>query len=94
MPYINQDDRKYLDEELAGIIAKIKVISQKANDPHAVAGLLNYVTSKIALGVIPEKRYWAIAMITGAMHNAADEFYRRYVVPYEDQKIKEFGDVF
>lgn len=94
MPYINPTDRKYLDDDLAGIIAKIKVIKQRENDPHVVAGLLNYVTSQIAIGTIPERKYWSIAMMSGAMHNAADEFYRRYAIPYENEKIREFGDIY
>lgn len=94
MPYINQNDRRYLDDELASIIAKIKTIQEREKDPHVVAGLLNYVCSQLALGVIPEKRYWAIALITGALHNCADEFYRRYVAPYEDIAASKNGDIY
>ena len=30
----------------------------------------------------------------GVFKNIADEFYRRYAVPYEDEKIAEHGDVY
>lgn len=32
--------------------------------------------------------------IMGALEGAKQEFYRRVVAPYEDQKIKENGDVY
>jgi hypothetical protein len=56
--------------------------------------LLNYACTRVALGVIPERRYASIALVSGVLHNIADEFYRRYAVPYEDQKIKDNGDVY
>jgi hypothetical protein len=94
MPYINQEARKYLDEELAGIIAKIKVLQQKEDNPLIVAGLLNYVCTKIALGIIPERRYWAIALISGVFSNISSEFYRRYAIPYEEEMIEKYGDIY
>ena len=48
----------------------------------------------LALGIIPEKRYWAIALIAGVLQNIGDEFYRRYAVPYEDEQIQKNGDVY
>ena len=44
--------------------------------------------------VIPVRRYWTIALVVGVFKNIADEFYRRYAVPYEDEKIAEHGDVY
>lgn len=40
------------------------------------------------------KSYQSINDIIGALEGAKQEFYRRIVVPYEDQKIKENGDVY
>ena len=50
--------------------------------------------TKLALQVIPVRRYWTIALVVGVFKNIADEFYRRYAVPYEDEKIAEHGDVY
>jgi len=38
--------------------------------------------------------YQTINDIVGALEGAKLEFYRRVAVPYEDQKIKENGDVY
>lgn len=92
MPYIKQEQRKELDNTINELASKIKSLSEK--DKTAFAGLLNYACTKLAIQTIPEKRYWAIAATTGALRNAAEEFYRRYGVPYEDEMIKTNGDVY
>jgi hypothetical protein len=38
--------------------------------------------------------YQAINDVLGALEGAKQEFYRRVVVPYEDQKILDNGDVY
>ena len=38
--------------------------------------------------------YATINDIIGALEGAKMEFYRRVVAPYEDEKIKENGDVY
>jgi len=40
------------------------------------------------------QNYQRINDIIGALEGAKAEFYRRVVVPYEDKKIKENGDVY
>lgn len=80
MPYVKEEQRKVLDE---GHIANS-------------AGELNYMLTMIL------KRYWvnsaenyqAINDILGALEGAKQEFYRRIAVPYEENKIKENGDVY
>jgi hypothetical protein len=92
MPYIKQEQREELEPLINELASKIQSLSDK--DKTAFAGLLNYACTCIALKTIPEKRYWAIAATTGALRNAAEEFYRRYGVPYEDEMIKTNGDVY
>jgi hypothetical protein len=94
MPYIKQEFRPRLDSHVEALIKEIKGIVDEQRDPHAVAGLLNYICTKLALGVIPEKRYWAIALIAGVFRNIGDEFYRRYAAPYENEQIERNGDVY
>jgi hypothetical protein len=51
-----------------------------------------YVWSKAACGGKPNYRRFNAAI--GALECAKLELYRRAVAPYEDQKIKENGDVY
>ena len=59
------------------------------------AGELNYAITYLL------KQYWyqtgnyqGINDIVGALEGAKMEFYRRVAVPYENEKIKENGDVY
>lgn len=82
MPYISQTDRHALwtDDE------------RKVSTP----GELNYVLT----GVISEylvdngESYQSYNDIIGALEGAKLELYRRKIVPYEDKKIEENGDVY
>jgi hypothetical protein len=40
-----------------------------------------------------EESYARLSAIRGAISDASDEFYRRVMVPYEEAKIVEHGDV-
>ena len=94
MPYIKQELRPRLDEHIEALASEIKKIAEEQNDQHAVTGLLNYSCTRLGLKVIPEKRYWAIALIAGVFRNIGDEFYRRHAAPYEDEQIQKNGDVY
>jgi hypothetical protein len=92
MPYIKPEQRLALDEHIKKLSEEIKRLS--GDDKMAFAGLLNYSCTKLALALIPKRGYVFIALITGVFKNIADEFYRRYAAPYEDEKIRENGDVY
>ena len=94
MPYIAQKDRPGLDNRIDLLAEQINDISKSYGYDGAFAGLLNYSCTRLALKVIPARRYWAIALITGTFKNIADEFYRRFGVPYEDEQIKKNGDCY
>lgn len=80
MPYIKKDIRFYIADGFTAISP----------------GELNYVLTLVV------KRYFelnggayqAINDVIGALEACKLEFYRRIVVPYEDIKIKENGDVY
>ena len=97
MPYIPQKDRIKLDPFIDSLAEEIVSISKKEGNDAAYAGFLNYVCTRLALKIIKlqfgKARYWIIATTTGVFHNAADEFYRRFAVPYENGKSKKDGDV-
>lgn len=79
MPYVNQEAREYLDLFLAP----------------RTEGELNYTITmecKRFLGSNPN--YARFNTVIGVLECAKLEFYRRAVAAYEDEKIKENGDVF
>lgn len=81
MPYIKHERRGLIEPQFDFEISN--------------AGELNYVLTVIA------HRYWndngqnyqAFNDIIGALEGCKLELYRRKVAPYEDEKIKENGDV-
>lgn len=81
MPYIKQEQRLELHNQQGRIIQ--------------TPGELNYMFTYLIKNYIHfnGENYQAINDIMGALEGAKLEFYRRTVVPYEDQKIKENGDV-
>lgn len=84
MPYIKKEDRYRWEHALKGI----------ALQPPRDAGELNYLITRLThifLGT--EYKYQDLNDAIGALEGAKLELYRRYVAPYEDQKIKENGDV-
>lgn len=94
MPYIMQEDRPDLDRHINELAAAITKTATKYGYDGAFAGLLNYSVTTLALKVSPARRYWSIALISGVFHNIADEFYRKFATPYEEEQIKRNGDVY
>lgn len=87
MPYIKQTDRSEFDTEIYNLFLKIK-------EKNASCGDLNYILSKIVWTVFEEKPSYTNAnMLMGMLQGVQQEFYRRKVAPYEDQKIQENGDI-
>lgn len=97
MPYIPQDDRDAVDAAIDELADRIVERANVADNEAAFAGLLNYASTRLALAVIRKRfdrlRYWIIAATTGALRNAAEEFYRRVGTPYEEAQIAKNGDV-
>jgi hypothetical protein len=83
MPYIKQEDRVRLDP-LDG------------DSMPRTPGELNYIFSWYIEDYVAGNglSYQTINDVLGALDGASKEFYRRIAAPYEDQKIKENGDVF
>lgn len=91
MPYITPEDRPRLD---AAIEALARAVRECAAERGGFEGHLNYAITRLALEVIPERRYASIARVTGVLENVKQEFYRRYAAPYEDEQIARSGDVY
>ena len=89
MPYIKQENRYGIDRQLQILVDILKDYDQKS-------GPLNYTITKLLLKTydIPEKQSYTIYNeIMGVLSCVQAEFYRRFIAPYEDLKIKENGDV-
>lgn len=94
MPYIKEEDRL----ELLGALDPFYIGEGHIDEIPCPsnAGELNYVITVIITEYLKRKglRYQQINDVVGALEGAKAEFYRRVVVPYEDKKIEENGDVY
>ncbi len=82
MPYIKKVSREYLDFYLVDI-------SRGINS----TGDFTYCIFKLMKILSKEKNFAKLSSLIGGLECAKEEFYRRIVAPYEDEKIKENGDV-
>lgn len=82
MPYIQKDRRAHLS-------------CYRANLPDT-PGELNYVISMLLIRYIEQKglTYTHLNDCIGALEGAKLEFYRRTVVPFEESKRAENGDIY
>ena len=87
MPYIKQHERPELDKLLKPFIEHIKSLPIEDQD-----GALNYSVTKIIKHVYPLK-YFHINRALGVLTAILQEYYRKLVTPYEEEKISTNGDV-
>lgn len=87
MPYIKQDKRPEIDKLVDPLILHLKSLPLEEQD-----GSLNYAITKILKRLYPQK-YFHLNRALGVLSAAGKEFYRVVVGPYEDEKIKENGQV-
>lgn len=86
MPYIKKEDRKDIFDHGDNSIV-IDAIDNSGELNFAITVLIQQYFGRNG------GRYQQINDIIGALEGAKAEFYRRTVVPYEDMKIQENGDV-
>lgn len=83
MPYISSTDKEYLQRH-----------------PPANAGQLNYNITMLIRDYLTVQagdgpfNYEMLNSVVGALESCKLEFYRRMVVPYENSKIEQNGDVY
>ena len=92
MPYVKQEIREQVDEDINNLLMAIKSI-QNPKDT-AIDGIMNYVITCLMLGVYGGGGYAVYNRAMGVFDCSSKEFYRREIVPYEDKKIIENGDVY
>lgn len=84
MPYIKKEDRARLLEQKMYTVAP------------ETAGELNFLITTLCHHYLIQKglKYTTFNAIIGTLQCAMMKFYRRLIGNYEDDKIKENGDVF
>ena len=84
MPYIRQSERFYYTPNFVD------------NTRFTVPGELNFAFTEIIKKYLEDRGlcYTTINDVAGALECCKAEFYRRVVMPYEDEKIKQNGDVY
>jgi hypothetical protein len=109
MPYVIPEAREELNPILFDLDAKLKSLAHKAamkdlsrwaqapsdaDELAAAAGLFNYCITTLAVRLTGKPRYARCALIRAVMADAADEYYRRLVAPYEDEQARKNGDCY
>ena len=88
MPYIKRSERAQYQELLEELAKRIP------EDRSARPGHMNYVVSLFIEKVYGKQmRYADHNEVMGFLAGVSQEFYRRKTAPYEDQKIREEGDL-
>lgn len=86
MPYIKANDRVKYD----------RLIQEFSSIENTTPGDLNYIITNLINNWIVQngKNYQNLNSAVGVLECAKLEYYRRIASVYEDEKIKENGDVF
>lgn len=87
MPYITNANRRLYDRSLNDLHLALE--QAEYNEGHVTYVLYMIVARWFTK--IPA--YKTIARIRGVLHGTTAEFDRQFAAPYEDEKIKENGDV-
>ena len=90
MPYISKENKEVLKECLESLAGRLDDFSSDF-----FPSTLNYIIYYLIKARIREWElsYKLINDIIGALECCKQEFYRRIVIPYEDKKIRENGDI-
>lgn len=84
MPYIKQENREKIDEHIKQLV---KEINDNGTLCYCIYKMLINLTNKFG------KSFKTMSSLLSEVECSKLEFYRREIVPYEDEKIKENGDV-
>jgi hypothetical protein len=87
MPYTEKKDREKYEPCLNLLRGKMRSIENSKGD-------LTYLVYSLGIEYFKGKEsYTNISNAVGSLQDAAEEIRRRHLNPYEDEKIKENGDV-
>ena len=93
MPYIKVSDRDSINEMSESLIDMF--VNAPTKDGKFVAeGELNYAISKLVWAIFDKHRSYSTGnRLVGVLECVKQEFIRRRLNDYEDEKIKENGDI-
>ena len=83
MPYIKPEDRPKMDE----------IVNHMVYNGVKPDGKLNYILFKLCKQTVAPESYNGYKKFIGELEECAAEIRRRLLSPYEDERIKENGDV-
>lgn len=93
MPYIRQELREQLDNDILKLAKTIREIS----DTEAREGTINYTITELLNSAIEEPykslRYFHLNRMVGTLECVKLELYRRFGASYEDKCILQNGDI-
>lgn len=92
MPYIEQEYRKMFSRKLANLV---EVLTRHGEEDIEGVGELNYCISSLIwrLWYDGTQSYEKANRLIGVLECVKQEFYRRHVAPYEDEKLASNGDI-
>jgi hypothetical protein len=83
MPYIGKNRQELINRSISDLACRIL-------EP----GEMNFLISSIIWNRFKRDQTYSTAnILLGVLEAVKQEFYRRYVAPYEDKKMKENGDL-
>ena len=108
MPYVNKHCRELIEYSsdatgmsgLSQFIKKLDRLRSQTTNKNSVGwhpGTLNYIITRLCdywCRDSGEANYEKYNMVIGVLECVKQEFYRRQVAPYEDEKCEENGDVY
>lgn len=87
MPYIQETSRNKLVPDLIPLLERV-------TDQGVSEGELNFLLTCLVVNWLGDPNYKALNAAVGVLECVKQELYRRVVVPYEDIKKEENGDVY
>ena len=94
MPYIKQEQRTLLDPLIDPLAEQVLELASHSTQDQTKDGAFNYCITRLALKLFGKKGYSQFVRVAGNLEEAKAEYRRRVVVPYEDDKLSENGDVY
>jgi len=88
MPYTKPEERPRYDQLIQQVREQFRTLPPESLDGH-----LNYFITKLLVDLY-EPSYFNFNRVQGLLVCIQQEFYRRQVAPYEDNKMEQHGDVY
>jgi hypothetical protein len=88
MPYIKPEERPRYDQLVQQVVEQFRTLPSERLD-----GYLNYFITKLLVNLY-DPSYFNFNRVQGLLACIQQEFYRRRVAPYEDNKMERHGDVY